>query len=55
MESAAELQTDYLEFLNPGQRQAASFGQKAPDAAFRAGPLLVIAGGMPLSGQGRYS
>jgi DNA helicase-2/ATP-dependent DNA helicase PcrA len=44
MESAAELQTDYLEFLNPAQRQAASFGQKAPDATFRAGPLLVIAG-----------
>ncbi len=44
MVSAAELQTDYLEFLNPAQRQAASFGQKMPDAPFRAGPLLVIAG-----------
>jgi DNA helicase-2/ATP-dependent DNA helicase PcrA len=44
MVSAAELQTDYLEFLNPAQRQAASFGQKKPDATFTAGPLLVIAG-----------
>jgi DNA helicase-2/ATP-dependent DNA helicase PcrA len=44
MVSAAELQTDYLELLNPAQRQAASFGQKTADASFSAGPLLVIAG-----------
>jgi len=44
MAHAAEIQTDYLELLNPAQRQAASFGQKAANAAFTAGPLLVIAG-----------
>ncbi len=42
--SAAELQTDYLELLNPAQRQAASFGQKTAGASFSAAPLLVIAG-----------
>lgn len=44
MESAAELQSDYLELLNPAQRQAASHGQRSPDGGFAAGPLLVIAG-----------
>jgi DNA helicase-2/ATP-dependent DNA helicase PcrA len=44
MANAAELQTDYLELLNPAQRQAASFGQKAANGTFAAGPLLVIAG-----------
>ena len=44
MAHAAEIQTDYLELLNPAQRQAASFGQKAANATFSAGPLLVIAG-----------
>ena len=44
MAHAAELQTDYLELLNPAQRQAASFGQKAANGTFAAGPLLVIAG-----------
>jgi DNA helicase-2/ATP-dependent DNA helicase PcrA len=44
MAHAAEIQTDYLELLNPAQRQAASFGQKAATGTFAAGPLLVIAG-----------
>ena len=44
MALAAEIQTDYLELLNPAQRQAAAFGQKAANATFSAGPLLVIAG-----------
>jgi len=44
MANAAEIQTDYLELLNPAQRQAAAFGQKAAKGSFAAGPLLVIAG-----------
>jgi DNA helicase-2/ATP-dependent DNA helicase PcrA len=44
MAHAAELQTDYLTLLNPAQRQAASFGQKAANGTFASGPLLVIAG-----------
>ncbi len=44
MVHAAEIQTDYLELLNPEQRQAATFGQKTASAPFSAGPLLVIAG-----------
>ncbi|MCH8335486.1 MAG: ATP-dependent helicase, partial [Proteobacteria bacterium] len=44
MAYAADIQTDYLELLNPAQRQAASFGQKAAKGIFAAGPLLVIAG-----------
>ncbi len=44
MASAADCQTDYLELLNPAQRQAASFGQPSPESGFAAGPLLVIAG-----------
>jgi len=41
---AAERVDDYLQMLNPAQRQAAEYGQKAPNEGFRAGPLLVIAG-----------
>jgi DNA helicase-2/ATP-dependent DNA helicase PcrA len=44
MAHAAEIQADYLELLNPAQRQAASFGQKPGNEAFTSGPLLVIAG-----------
>ena len=44
METAADLQADYLDRLNPAQRQAASFGRIAADGAFTSGPLLVIAG-----------
>ncbi|MDH3266571.1 MAG: ATP-dependent helicase, partial [Gammaproteobacteria bacterium] len=41
---AADDQEDYLQMLNPAQRQAAEYGRKVPDAPFQAGPLLVIAG-----------
>jgi len=41
---AAERIEDYLELLNPAQRQAAVFGQKPVGERFQAGPLLVIAG-----------
>ena len=44
MGDAAELQSDYLEMLNPAQRQAAAFGRKPDAKPFVAGPLLVIAG-----------
>jgi len=44
MGHAAELQADYLESLNPAQRQAATWGKKAQDSSFEAPPLLVIAG-----------
>ena len=44
MGHAAELQTDYLESLNPAQRQAATWGKKAASGSFEAPPLLVIAG-----------
>jgi len=44
MAHAAEIQSDYLDLLNPEQRQAATFGQKSASAPFSAGPLLVIAG-----------
>jgi DNA helicase-2/ATP-dependent DNA helicase PcrA len=44
MGHAAELQSDYLESLNPAQRQAASWGKVSPDQSFEAPPLLVIAG-----------
>jgi len=33
-----------LDTLNPAQRAAAGYGERAPDGAFRAGPLLIIAG-----------
>lgn len=35
---------DYLDLLNPAQRQAAAYGAQDADNAFRSGPLLVIAG-----------
>jgi DNA helicase-2/ATP-dependent DNA helicase PcrA len=41
---AAERIDDYLDMLNPAQRQAAEYGALHSDNAFRAGPLLVIAG-----------
>ena len=44
MGHAAELQSDYLESLNPAQRQAATWGKKAASGSFEAPPLLVIAG-----------
>jgi len=33
-----------FERLNPAQRAAARFGERGDDAAFRAGPLLIVAG-----------
>ena len=33
-----------FERLNPAQREAARFGERSADGAFRAGPLLIIAG-----------
>ena len=44
MGEAAELQNDYLEGLNPAQRQAAAHGQVTREGGVQAGPLLVIAG-----------
>jgi ATP-dependent DNA helicase UvrD/PcrA len=44
MGHAADIQTDYMASLNPAQRQAATFGRSDERGAFRAGPLLVIAG-----------
>jgi len=41
---AAERIDDYLELLNPAQRQAVEYGHNPAAAAFQAGPLLVIAG-----------
>ncbi|MDH3265889.1 MAG: ATP-dependent helicase [Gammaproteobacteria bacterium] len=41
---AADRIDDYLQMLNPAQRQAAEYGHVAPDKSFQAGPLLVIAG-----------
>lgn len=41
---AAERTDDYLDMLNPAQRQAAEFGHQAKGGRFTAGPLLVIAG-----------
>ncbi|MDJ0710278.1 MAG: ATP-dependent helicase [Woeseiaceae bacterium] len=41
---AAEQDVDYLGLLNPAQRLAAEYGERKEGAAFRAGPLLVIAG-----------
>lgn len=40
----AERVEDYLGMLNPAQRQAAAYGDKATGQSFQAGPLLVIAG-----------
>ncbi len=33
-----------LDTLNPAQRIAARYGERTADQAFRAGPLLIIAG-----------
>ncbi|MFQ5608902.1 MAG: ATP-dependent helicase [Woeseiaceae bacterium] len=41
---AAQYEDDYLETLNPAQRQAATFGKPGNACNFEAGPLLVIAG-----------
>ena len=35
---------DYLDALNPAQRDAATFGERRVGAAFDAGPLLIVAG-----------
>ena len=43
MVQAAERLDGYLGMLNPAQRNAAEYGDKAGDV-FRAGPLLIIAG-----------
>ena len=44
MALATKIENDYLEMLNPAQRQAASYGQPGTAGGFVAGPLLVIAG-----------
>ena len=44
MGDAATQQQDYLEMLNPAQRQAAAYGDRPAQGRFAAGPLLVIAG-----------
>jgi len=41
---AALCNDDYLETLNPAQRQAAQYGEFDGKKSFRAGPLLVVAG-----------
>jgi len=41
---AAKQESDYLDLLNPAQRQAATYGARAQHEAFQSGPLLVIAG-----------
>ncbi len=40
----AEQRSDYLEILNPAQRLAAEYGERAGSDGFTAGPLLIIAG-----------
>jgi DNA helicase-2/ATP-dependent DNA helicase PcrA len=40
----AEQEFDYLGMLNPAQRLAAAFGERADEIGFHSGPLLVIAG-----------
>ncbi len=40
----AERQQDYLELLNPAQREAATWGERRASEPMTAGPLLVIAG-----------
>jgi DNA helicase II / ATP-dependent DNA helicase PcrA len=44
MTGAVAQKAEYLESLNPAQRQAATHGSRGPDGQFKAGPLLVIAG-----------
>ncbi|MDX1508017.1 MAG: UvrD-helicase domain-containing protein, partial [Woeseiaceae bacterium] len=41
---AAGQEHDYLEMLNPAQRQAATYGERHDGGRFASGPLLVIAG-----------
>ncbi|MDJ0701244.1 MAG: ATP-dependent helicase [Woeseiaceae bacterium] len=41
---AAERQQEYLELLNPAQREAATWGEPSADRPMKSGPLLVIAG-----------
>jgi ATP-dependent DNA helicase UvrD/PcrA len=41
---AAKRVGDYLDTLNPAQRQAAAYGESAAGSCFSAGPLLIIAG-----------
>ena len=45
MQTATEnLESDWLETLNPAQRHAACYGARNEQGRFAAGPLLVIAG-----------
>jgi DNA helicase-2/ATP-dependent DNA helicase PcrA len=41
---ASDCRRDYLDALNPAQRDAATFGERAGDEPFGAGPLLIVAG-----------
>jgi DNA helicase-2/ATP-dependent DNA helicase PcrA len=41
---AAEDTFDYLESLNPEQREAATYGERRKSEPFESGPLLVVAG-----------
>jgi DNA helicase-2/ATP-dependent DNA helicase PcrA len=41
---AAEAQNDYLDLLNPAQREAAVWGEREDAGPFSSSPLLVIAG-----------
>ena len=41
---AASSRCDYLDALNPAQREAATFGERRDGAPLSSGPLLVVAG-----------
>ena len=41
---AASSRCDYLDALNPAQREAATYGARRDGAPFSSGPLLVVAG-----------
>ncbi len=41
---ASDCRREYLDALNPAQRNAATFGGRAGDQPFGAGPLLIVAG-----------
>ena len=41
---ASDCRREYLEALNPAQRNAATFGGRSGDEPFGAGPLLIVAG-----------
>jgi len=43
-QAAATVQSDYLDALNPAQREAAAYGGQGGERGLAAGPLLVIAG-----------